>query len=98
MHEQTGISDSQAREVLRRAAELDQRAADVIPVETLRAAAREAGIADSSFAAALGEHTRGELRELAARARRRRVASVFAGAGAAGMLLLGAAILTRLVP
>jgi hypothetical protein len=98
MIEQTGISDEKARAILQRAAEIDRRAADAISIETLRAAAQEAGIAESSFTAALSEHALGEERDRTARSGRRLVVGAFAGIGAVGVLLVGWALLTRLFP
>lgn len=98
MTTEIGIPERKAQEILRRAAELDRRATESVSIETLRAAAREAGIAESSFAAALGELERDEAPDQARRTRRRRLVGAFAGVGAAGVLLLAFAMLARLVP
>jgi hypothetical protein len=98
MSDDRSIPERQARAILERAAEIDRRAAEVVPVETLRAAAREAGIAESAFATALAEHSREGERERTVRARRRLLVGAFAGVGAAGVLLVGLALLTRLFP
>jgi hypothetical protein len=98
MTKDTGISDKQARELLRRAAEIDRAAADVVTIETLRAAAQEAGIAESSFEAALGEQSQEGARDRAALSRRRRLVGALAGVGTAGLLLLGLAFLARMFP
>lgn len=95
---ETVIPEEQAREILTRAAEIDRRAAEAIPVETLRAAAREAGIAAASFEAALGEHTRATARGRATLVRRHLLVGTLAGVGGAGLLLVGLALLLRLVP
>jgi hypothetical protein len=51
----TRITDTQAREILARAAEIDRAQSQLTTVDALRAAAREAGIADSAFDEALQE-------------------------------------------
>ena len=98
MIEKTGIPDETAREILRRAAELDRRAADVVSIETLRAAAHEAGIADSSFEAALGELSQEAARDRSAHGRRRLLVGALAGTGATALLLIGLALLSRIFP
>ena len=83
---------------LGRAAELDRRAADVVSIETLRAAAHEAGIADSSFEAALGELSQEAARDRSAHGRRRLLVGALAGTGATALLLIGLALLSRIFP
>lgn len=56
----TRITDAQAREILARAAEIDRAQSQLTTVDALRAAAREAGIADSAFDEALLEIQRVE--------------------------------------
>lgn len=92
------ISSEKAREILTRAAEIDRHAADAVSIETLREAAREAGIAESSIAAALAEHAETEGRGLAVQTRRRTLVRAFAVIGAGGVLLIVMALLTRLFP
>ena len=97
MVSQTVISDEQARVILERAAAIDRSAAERVSIETLRAAAREAGIAESSFDAALGECTREKARDHGGLARRRLLVGALAGAGGSALLLLGFALITRIV-
>jgi hypothetical protein len=92
------VTDEKARAILERAAEIDRRAGEVMSIETLRQAAREAGIAESSFAAALSEHEQGTSREATTHSRRQTVVRAFAGIGGAMILLLGIAIISRLFP
>lgn len=96
MTDTKNISDDKAREILRRAAEIDRSAAEVMSIETLRAAAQEAGIAESSFEAALSEHTEGKALAERDVGRRRILTRVLAGAGAAMLLLIVVAMLMRL--
>lgn len=56
----TRITDTQAREILARAAEIDRAQSQLTTVDALRAAAREAGIADAAFDEALQEIQRVE--------------------------------------
>ena len=53
--DQTALGDETARQVLARAIELDHLAADGVSTESLRDAAREAGISAQAFNAALSE-------------------------------------------
>ena len=64
MINERGISDEKAHAILRRAAEIDRGTAELISIETLRAAAHEAGIAETSFDAALREQSQEGTREL----------------------------------
>lgn len=98
MMEEQRVGDRKAREILERAAEIDRASTETVSVETLRAAAREAGIAESSFDAALMEQSRSTARDHAAEARRHRLMQVLAAAGGGGLLLLGLTLLSRLFP
>jgi hypothetical protein len=74
------VSDARAKQILQRAAEIDR---DEMSVETLRAAAREAGITEAAFEAALTEEQQ-EQKAPATVSRRR----VLLGAGAVVLALL----------
>lgn len=91
----TKVSDRAAREILRRASELDRREAESVDLETLRAAAREAGISEFALSAALREYDQGAIRDRSARARRRMLIGTFAGAGVAFMILFVLSMLIR---
>jgi hypothetical protein len=91
----TKISDRAAREILRRASELDRREAESVDLETLRAAAREAGISEFAVSAALREYDQGAMRDRSASARRRMLIATFAGAGVAFMILFVLSMLIR---
>jgi hypothetical protein len=92
----TRVSDRVAREILRRASELDQTGAESVDLETLRAAAREAGISELAVSAALREYDQGAARDRAKRARRRMLIGTFAGAGVAFTLLFVLSMLIRM--
>jgi hypothetical protein len=100
MTNERGIPDAKAREILGRAAEIDRTASEVVSIETLRAAAHEAGIAPSSFEAALEEHSQQAVAgpRSAARPRRRLWLGALAGVGAAVLLLLVLTFVSRIVP
>jgi hypothetical protein len=51
------FTDDKAKKILQRAAEIDRVRSESVSVDTLREAAREAGIAESSFDAAVSEVT-----------------------------------------
>jgi hypothetical protein len=92
----TKVSERAAREILRRASELDQRGSESVDLETLRAAAREAGISEFAVSAALREYDEGAIRDRAKRARRRMLIGTFAGAGVAFMMLFVLSMLIRI--
>lgn len=90
------VPDEAAREILRRAAEIDRVNAESMSLETLRAAAREAGIAEASIEAALTEHAQQqslEVRPTPTVPRRRVIAAVVAVVA----LLIGGFVFMRLV-
>ena len=92
----TKVSERAAREILRRASELDQHGAESVDLETLRAAAREAGISEFAVSTALREYDQGASRDRATRARRRMLIGTFAGAGVAFMMLFVLSMLIRM--
>ena len=89
-----GLSDKEARRILQRAAEIDRTAADVVSIDTLRAAAREAGIAESSFEAALREEAERSAPSPTRRFTRRRLIA----AGVALVFVLFGMFMRRAVP
>ena len=100
MVENSGLTDETARAILTRAAEIDRLAADVTSIETLRAAAREAGIADSSFEAALREYRDASLRPRPVEkraSRSRHLLRAVAGLGSAGMVFFWLVLLGRFI-
>lgn len=78
MTEPTPLSQTKAREILARAAEID---AESVSVETLRAAAQEAGISQESFEAALREHATTEPAPPGLISRRKVMVGAFAAVG-----------------
>ena len=96
-----GVIDSRKKRApVLQGAEIDRVAAEATSIETLRAAAREAGIADASFEAALREYR--ESSELPARAparvpRSRRLLHAVAGVGGAGLLFFWLVLLGRFI-
>ena len=92
------INDTQAREILARAAEIDRAQSQMTTVDSLRAAAREAGIADSAFDAALAEIQRVEQRDAMqrdTRGHRRSRALKRIAIGLAAVVLFGAYFAAR---
>jgi hypothetical protein len=91
----SGISDERARQILQRAAEIDRAASEVVSLETLREAAREAGIAESSFDAALSEETVDRSSILT---RRRWLVGAFISIATATLLFYGVARRVKVSP
>jgi hypothetical protein len=93
------ISDVKAREILQRAAEIDRAASEAVSIDTLRAAAHEAGIAPSSFDAALAEHASGAVPSRATPSLSPQPAwlAVLAVVGGVVLALIGIAVVSRLV-
>lgn len=84
------VSDEKARQILGRAAEIDRKAGESISIETLRAAAHEAGISPSSFDAALAEQDAAAVASPATTVSRRQVLGAAVGVLGGVLLLFGA--------
>ena len=77
------VSDETARQILQRAAEIDRAASDRVSIDTLRAAAAEAGITEAAFDAALGEQSAAATVAPGLLTRRRMIAGAVVGIVAA---------------
>jgi hypothetical protein len=89
MTEPTPLSQTKARDILARAAEID---AESVSVETLRAAAQEAGISEASFEAALLEHSQTKPAEPALISRRKVMAGAVTAVGIGLLALIAATV------
>ena len=96
MPDEKRIPDEKARSILQRAAEIDRKAGDAISIDELRTAAREAGIAESSFDTALAELSDEQLRARAASTGRRRLVTALAWFGGTVLVLLALTLLARM--
>ena len=83
------VSDQKARQILQRAAEIDRAASDRVSIDTLRAAAAEAGIAEASFNAALDEQSTAATVAPGLLTRRRVIAGAVVGIAAAVLFFYG---------
>ena len=94
MEKRAVVSEERAREILRRAAEIDRSRGEVVTLQTLRNSAIEAGISEAAFDQAVADEAALEAPHRQLMSRR----AMFIAAGITAIGFAAAALRRRMVP